>query len=224
VRHCTPPDEKGFPVFVPAGTAERATDALASIPAEERVRWASHRVRRGETLSQIAQHYGTSVQAIMEANRLRDARQLSIGRDLVVPEGRAHAAAPPQLAASTSERKSASSGSASGNKMVYVVKRGDTLSEIAERHGTSPRELRRWNRIGRFIYPGQRLSIYSSGTSPSGARARASGDYTVKVARGDTLWRIAKAHGVSLMSLLRANNLKRAEVIKPGDLIRVPRS
>ena len=214
VRRCTPPDEAGFEVRVPAGSAERTRTALADIPEDQRVRWAHHRVRRGETLSHIADRYRTTVTAIAEANRLRSRNFLSIGQELLIPQGRRSGANPPQWASSGSP----SSGSRS--KTTYIVRKGDTVSEIAEKHGVSPTRLKSWNRIGRFIYPGQKLTIYGGKSGSSGS----SGSSSHKVRRGDTLWEIARRHGVSLSSLMRANDLGRNSVIRPGDVLRIPRS
>jgi membrane-bound lytic murein transglycosylase D len=211
VRRCTPPDEEGFPVAVPAGTAGKAAAALAALPESQRVRWAHHRVRSGDTLSVLAQRYHTSVSAIQQANGLRSAHFLSIGQDLLIPEGGGPGVRPPRLA-------SAGSGT---TRIVYTVRRGDTLSEIAERHGTSARKLRRWNRIGKYIHPGDRLTIHVDPLRMADSGGRSA---TVRVQRGDTLWDIARRYGVSLGSLLRENNLGASHLIRPGDLLRIPRS
>jgi membrane-bound lytic murein transglycosylase D len=223
VRRTTPPGDSAYPVVVPAGTGQRALVAIANLPEDERVQWAHYRVRRGDTLSVIARRYRTTVRAVMEANRLKSAHRLSIGRDLLIPQGRPSGANPPRYAASQSGGSSASSGS---RKIVYTVKKGDTLSEIAERHGTSARQMRRWNRVGRFIRPGQKLTIYAKQSSSRKSSSKSSGSgqsLVVRVRRGDTLWDIARYHGVSLKSLLSANNLGRNDLIRPGDLIKVPR-
>jgi membrane-bound lytic murein transglycosylase D len=212
VRHCTPPDDSGYEVRVPAGTGERAQLQLAALPEDQRVRWVQHTVRRGDTLSEIADRYGTTVSAISSANRLRSRNFLSIGQELLIPRGQRTAVAP--------RFASVGPSGGSGQSFTYRVRKGDTLSEIAERHGTSARNLRRWNRIGRYIYPGQKLTI--RGSAP---QSYASGQDTyVKVRKGDTLWDIARFHGVSLTSLLRANNLSKSSLIRPGDTIRIPRS
>jgi lipoprotein NlpD len=74
------------------------------------------------------------------------------------------------LAACTSNPKHA---------LTYTVKRGDTLSAIAWRHGLDYQDVARWNGIGRdyVIHPGQVLKLYASKTAkaaPSSPSSRAS--------------------------------------------------
>ncbi len=225
LRRCTPPDEEGYPVVIPAGTGEHALAELARLPEEKRVRWAHHRVRRGETVSHLAQRYRTTVRAIAEANGLRSAHRLSIGQDLLIPQGRRSGANPPSFASTHSQKGPTGPVPAGTRRVVYTVKKGDTLSEIAERYGTSSRMLRRWNRIGRFIHPGDRLTIYVRGGS-SGKLAAANDEpnsFYVKVRKGDTLWDLARHYGVSFSALLNANNLRRGSLIRPGDRILIPK-
>jgi membrane-bound lytic murein transglycosylase D len=225
LRRCTPPDDEGYAVVVPAGTGERALAELASLPEDKRVRWAHHRVRSGETVSHLAHRYRTTVRAIAEANGLSSAHRLSIGQDLLIPQGRPSGANPPSFASSRWRSGSSGPAPAGTHRVVYTVKNGDTLSEIAERYGTSTRMLRRWNRIGRFIHPGDRLTIYVRG-APRGKLAAADegpSSFYVKVRKGDTLWDLARHYGVSLSALLNANNLRRGSLIRPGDRILIPK-
>jgi membrane-bound lytic murein transglycosylase D len=220
LRRATPPDDDGYAVHVPAGTGERALAALEALPEERRIQWAHHRVQGGDTLSEIADRYRTSVYAISEANRLSNVHRLRIGQELLIPQGQRSAVSPPSFATSDP-------GPTTGRQLTYVVRKGDTLSEIAERHGVSSSRLRSWNRLGTYIYPGQKLTIYqgSGGSSSSPSSSSSSGSTTVvQVRKGDTLWDIARAHGVSLTALLSANGLSKRSLIRPGDRIRVPRS
>ena len=217
IRRATPPDDDGYPVAVPVGTGDRALAALSELPPERRIQWAHHRVRGGDTLSEIADRYRTSVYAISEANRLSNVNRLRIGQELLIPQGQRSAVAPPSFATSDP-------GPTTSRKLVYVVRKGDTLSEIADRHGTSSSRLRSWNRLGTYIYPGQQLTIYQGKSGGSSSSSSSSGDTVVQVRKGDTLWDIARAHGVSLTALLSANGLSKRSMIRPGDRIRVPRS
>ena len=96
----------------------------------------THRVRRGDTLGEIAQRYGVSTQDVMAWNGLSSSR--------IMPGQRL-------------EIRAADSGSA---PRVHVVQRGQNLSVIAQVHGVSVRQLRQWNDLSSDnIYPGQRLVV-----------------------------------------------------------------
>jgi LysM repeat protein len=114
-------------------------------------------VNRGETLSHIARRYGTTVSQIVSANNLRSKHLIHIGQKLTVPTPGGGYIAP-----------SDAGSSEEGEKIVYVVKRGDTLDAIARAHRTKVDQIRRWNGLGRnqyIIHPGDRLLIFLSGKS-----------------------------------------------------------
>jgi membrane-bound lytic murein transglycosylase D len=100
-----------------------------------------------------------------------------------------------------------------------VVRRGDTLSEIAARYGVRISDLRRWNGLGAssLIRPGQELRV------ADGGGAVASGEPTrVHVVRpGESLWRIAQRYGVRTSDLIDWNGIGRSGTIYPGQKIRV---
>jgi membrane-bound lytic murein transglycosylase D len=83
------------------------------------------------------------------------------------------------------------------------VRSGDTLSEIAARHGVSVSDLRRWNALGSSrIVIGQTLRL----TAP------ASGSATYRVRRGDTLDEIARRYGVSVSEIKAWNGLTSSRI------------
>jgi LysM repeat protein len=95
----------------------------------------------------------------------------------------------------------------------YIVQRGDTLSQIARRHGTSTAALREANKLsGDLIRIGQRLRIPAGARQSPAATAGDGAHYTVQ--RGDTLGGIALANGLTVAEIKEANQLS-------GDLIRV---
>ena len=104
-------------------------------------------------------------------------------------------------------------------KTIYTVRNGDTLGHIAQRHGVSTAELRRANRLsGDLIGVGQKLNIPSQGAATT-AVASAGNPYLVQ--SGDTLGGIARAHGISVSDLKRANNLS-SDVIRIGQTLHTP--
>ncbi len=171
LRGVTPDRPDGYDLKVPLGTADVLGPVLESIPPEKRLRLTHHRVAKGQTLSQIARHYGVSVRAIAETNRLRNVNRLSLGQDLIIPLSDWRAAAA-SLGSSTKATRSSSQ-----RARFHTVRRGDSLYRIARNYGVSVKDLAAWNhlRIGQTIYPGQKLVL-----SPRGQSARAAGGASSK--------------------------------------------
>ena len=80
----TTPREGSFELKVPRGTAARLEQVISSVPPDMRVWWRYHRVVPGETLSEIADKYGTSVSAIREVNDL-DSDEVWAEDRLIIP-------------------------------------------------------------------------------------------------------------------------------------------
>ena len=75
----------------------------------------TYTVQRGDTLSEIAARFGTTVSALVLANNIADRDRIYPGQVLIIPVG--------------------------GCVDNYIVQRGDTLSEIAQRFGTTVARL-----------------------------------------------------------------------------------
>jgi membrane-bound lytic murein transglycosylase D len=84
-RQATPRGE--YELRVPAGREDALAAQVATLPewTPPAPQYTTHRVRSGETLSQIATRYGTSVSALMRANGLRSANRLRVGQRLRIP-------------------------------------------------------------------------------------------------------------------------------------------
>ena len=105
----------------------------------------------------------------------------------------------------------------------HRVRRGETLSHIARRYGTSINAIMRSNnlRSANRIWPGQRLKVPTSkgGTIASAASFNpVSGTHTVR--RGDSLYSIARAYRTTVDRIRRDNNLK-SNTIHPGKELKV---
>lgn len=99
----------------------------------------------------------------------------------------------------------------------YTVKRGDTLSSIASRYGTTVQEIAQINGIQNvnLIYPGQVLRITTNSNVPgSESNGTRKTYYTVK--RGDTLWGISRKYGISVQNIVSWNNIQNPNLIYPG--------
>lgn len=119
----------------------------------------------------------------------------------------------------------------------YTIRRGDSLSTIAARHGTSVDVLRTANKLsGNRIRAGKTLLIPGPGqsagaivtahTNPhvrqvrrSKTRRAATTVYTVR--RGDSLWKIARRYRVSVAELSAWNGVGKATILRPGQKLRI---
>lgn len=102
----------------------------------------------------------------------------------------------------------------------YVVKPGETLSEIAERTGVSTSRLMQLNGIkdADLVESGTRLRL--PGSKPSAEARTGQGNYTVK--SGETLSEIAESRGISLKRLMDLNGIQQADRVEAGSRIVVP--
>lgn len=136
------------PTTLPVATPTRA---LTPTPLAGTGLW--HTVGWGDTLSGIALRYGVTVQAIMQANGLANANLVRLGQRLWIPTGGAAPAPTPT--------RSATPTTVPGAERWHVVVRGETLSIIAARYGTTWQAIAGANGLYSWsiIYPGQRLRI-----------------------------------------------------------------
>jgi membrane-bound lytic murein transglycosylase D len=96
--------------------------------------------------------------------------------------------------------------------ITYKVRSGDFLGRIAQKHGVTVSQIKRWNRMrSNTIKIGQRLKIVTRGTAIASAKS----SRTYKVRSGDSLWEISKKHGLSINELKKLNP-KKSQGLKPG--------
>jgi LysM repeat protein len=172
----------------------------------------SYVVRRGDTLSGLAARAGVSVRHLAALNGLRVNGILFAGATLKLPGS-----------GTTPTEPAASSPAASVHN--YVVRRGDTLSEIAARAGVSVRYLAALNglRVNGILFAGATLRL--SGSGAARAETVASPAPSVRsyvVRRGDTLSALAARAGVSVGYLAALNHIRRARLIFAGSVLRLP--
>ena len=210
-RYNYSPPNRTANLYVPVGTAARVRSAL---PKLSQLRPDTHVVRRGETLSGIASMYQTTANELMRINNIKSARRLQVSQRLVIP-GRLGS-------------RGGASATVSGNRKVYVVRKGDSLSGIASRYGTTISKLQQWNVMGRNtrIHVGDRIYVSkpSSNTISSKSSTSSAGTGTLviyTVRSGDTLGKIATKQGVSLKNLLMWNKLTNRSTIRPGDKLKL---
>lgn len=162
-----------------------------------------------------------------------------LNRHMTPPGGPHHLVVPPQRA----ERLAAALKTMPAEERLawreIQVRRGDTLSGLARRHNTSLRILRESNQLnGDHLNIGQRLRIPLAG-SPPGNSAHVDGyrelarlqqrllpveRFQHQVRPGESLWVIARRHGVTVSDLRNWNGLGNSSLIRPGQRLVVETS
>lgn len=148
------------PVVAPTTAGAQAPSATASPssptqpqqpqqPAGGQAGTVSHTVQQGETLSSIAQRYGTTWQSIVNANGLQNPDQIYVGQKLTIPTG--------------GGTSGGTSGGTGGCRLRHTVQQGEWVWQIARRYGASPYDILAANGLtiqsASTIYPGTVLCI-----------------------------------------------------------------
>ncbi|MFS1164189.1 N-acetylmuramoyl-L-alanine amidase, partial [Aeromonas salmonicida] len=138
----------GAGVIKPYSAAAQETGApVSNVGDYDKSRMLRHVVKRGESLSRLAERHGVSQSTLVEINQLRS-RDIQIGQTIYIPlQGQSRSAAPVR-----SDDKS--------QMIRHVVKRGESLSRLAEKNGVSQARLVEINKLkSRDIQVGQVLYI-----------------------------------------------------------------
>lgn len=203
---------------------------FVDIPQAEPLAYDIVQVPDATSLDVIARAAGVEIEAIAELNPqiLRGVTPPGERHSVRVPPGTGHRFATYYASVPPSERVT---------WVQHVVRRGDTLSEIARAYGVSISAITAANRgvQPRRLRIGQRLIIPRAGKLPriaSVQRVRRTttrpvspeppeGPYiTYRVQGGDSLWAIARRYDVTFRDLMRWNGL-RSSRIYPGDEVKI---
>lgn len=161
-------------------------------------------VQSGDTLSEIASRYGTTVQELVDINHLANPNLIYPGQSL-------------RIATNSTQTGAETRGTGS---IVYTVQRGNTLSQIANAYGVTVAHIVEINNLTdpNLIYPGEKLRITES-TNTNLNPVTQNNFYTVQT--GDTLSGIARRYGVTVQYLVNLNGIRNPNLIYAGQMLRV---
>ena len=173
-------------------------------------------VQKGDNLTKIATKFNTTVAQICEWNNITNPNLIYVGQTLIVGKSVEPQPEPPQPEPTPTPTPS--------EDVYYIVQKGDNLTKIANKFGTTVAQLKKWNNIknANLIYVGQKLlvkkgtiqeSVPTTPTEPEPVY------YTIK--KGDVLSIIAQKYGTTVKQLQEWNKIKNPNVIIVGQKIRV---
>jgi membrane-bound lytic murein transglycosylase D len=168
--------------------------------------WIKHEVVSGDTLSALAVKYHSRVRLIQRINQLQSTR-LKPGQRLLIAQTEEGQGLPKRA-----KRQIAEDGLPGPHRIVYRVRRNDTLSVIAHRYGLDHHQIMFWNQIKRAktLKAGDTLILW--------LRQKNSSPYAT-VHRGDTLSGLAKRYGVTVAWLKRRNHRTNDRIVSGESII-----
>jgi len=121
---------------------------------DPRVSWHIYHVKKGENIKGIAARHRTTVKQLQAINGIARNKNLTLGQKILVPQTmmEVHAGNAAQKKKQLQNYQS----------RVYIVKKGDTLYEIARRYGTTVNQIKLWNNSNENLSIGQKLVIMKS--------------------------------------------------------------
>jgi membrane-bound lytic murein transglycosylase D len=168
------------------------------------ITYTTYRVKKGDTLYEIAKKFGTTVRAIRAENHLRSVRWIDVGMELKI----ARVSVLDNDGTDDSEEP-VSAETVSRIKLNYKSQKdGVSLNTLARYYAVEVDQIRAWNTWLKHdsLRKGEDVIIYKS-----------KDELTFhKIRRGDSLWRLARKYHTSVSYLKRWNQL-RSSTIHPGD-------
>ena len=144
-----------YAILLPIDKAE-VFAAKLDLVAQPLVSWSAHRMKKGETLPQVAARYGMSIETLRSVNGIGPRQTVPTGYALLVPMQQ------PSAEAAASLEEAVFTTVPINRTFYYAVRRGDTLTDIAARYGVTIADLRHWNHLTHdSVRAGQKLRVTS---------------------------------------------------------------
>lgn len=231
-------------LLLPADKADTFVSNLESY-GKPLVSWQPYKLSRGERLDAVARKFSISVARLKEINGINTQRKLA-GGTLLVPKGGDISSDRELMAGNYAIQVEPEAPATASRRSVHVVRKGDTLLSVAQRHGVTPAQLKAQNHLkSNQLTLGQKLAIvkevqikkaavvakaapaknlHTAAKQPAKAvksvqapaKQRVSSQTHYTVRQGDTLYSIAKRFNVATNDIQRWNNLSAKRPLNPG--------
>ena len=174
--------------------------------AQAKVRY--YRVKRGDNLSTIAQKYDVAVEDLKKWNNIRG-NKVAYGKNLKINGVEADQKSTAVAKVEIDKKGIQKDSLATPTNSIYVVQKGDNLSNIAKKFNVTVAELQDWNKLTtKSISLGASLQVVKNPIHNEViAESVERKDIAYSVQKGDNLGSIAKKFGASVEDLKQWNNL-----------------
>lgn len=194
--------------------------ALAKLPADERVQWARYEIKEGDYLGKIAQQYKTAIAVIKKTNDIKGSN-IRAGKHLLIPVASGQ---PADYSLSASQRLTSHQNKPQkGRKNTYVVKNGDTWWDIAQLYKVSVKKLTAWNNKSPrdYLQPNQKLVVWAQSASAQSKTGDTMRSVSYTIRHGDSLWVISQKFKVSITQVCQWNGLNKKALLQPGQNLKL---
>ncbi len=120
----------------------------------------THTVQSGESFWSISRRYGVKTRSLAKWNGMAPIDTLKVGQKLVIWKQAGASVQRVSLFDRNPNQKL--------HALRYTVRQGDSLSRIAGKFNIRVADIKKWNKIGKYLQPGQKLKLYVDITSQSG--------------------------------------------------------
>lgn len=164
-------------------------------------------IKQGDAIGQIAEMFNVSAADIREWNNI-SGNKIIAGKTLKIYS---------DVDVTNSDAKIKEIKANNDGSVVYTVKSGDTIWDIAKEFDVSASQISDWNNLsGNKIYAGQELKIHESKKQNESPKVSDSRMHTVE--RGESLYTIAQLYNISVEDLKKWNNLKKNKILTGQEL------
>ncbi|MGV6851930.1 MAG: LysM peptidoglycan-binding domain-containing protein [bacterium] len=215
-------------LLLPIENATRFNEKLAQLPKNERLTWERIEIKKGDTPIGLAKKYNITAQLLLEINQIDNPKSLRAGRFIMVPHSGKDVQYKQSLDARMARIKSMPRGK---QRVVYVVKPGDSFWKIARQYKITTRQLASWNGMSPkdTLRVGNKLSIWNkkplatlSSTQMTQSQASIPTQrVNYRVRQGDSLWKIARKFNVHISQIKKWNKLGQTNHLKPGQALTI---
>ncbi len=160
-KNQTPPKQKDYVLRIPVGTKDLVASNLSKLRPVITTDFATHTVKKGETLAVICGMYNINKTTLLKANNLKTA-QLRQGLRLKIPSTATKYVLPKDDQSPEEGLAKADNKSKLRQVVQHTLKSGDTLETIAKQYQVPARNILQWNKISSLskVKKGQQLALH----------------------------------------------------------------